>query len=142
MTLLFLQRTVCCIFLLVLLWFVPSFILLVFSLCLVAVFLFNLVRLGRNQLKLALLASLLTEWFCFLYVSAPHSGSSMMNMFWSFFVSSLTKEGIPEYVLRVYRSKFFQLPWQSFIPTLHNMQLMQEVCCFFSENLRLLPFKK
>ena len=54
----------------------------------------------------------------------------MMNMFWSFFVSSLTKEGIPEYVLRVYRSKFFQLPWQSFIPTLHNMQLMQEVCCF------------
>lgn len=63
MTLLFLQRTVCCIFLLVLLWFVPSFILLVFSLCLVAVFLFNLVRLGRNQLKLALLASFLTEWF-------------------------------------------------------------------------------
>ena len=65
----------------------------------------------------------------------------MMNMFWSFFVSSLTKEGIPEYVLRVYRSKFFQLPWQSFIPTLHNMQLMQEVCCFFSENLRFCPLK-
>ena len=90
----------------------------------------------------SLLASFLTEWFCFLHISAPHSGSSMMNMFWSFFVSSLTKEGIPEYVLRVYRSKFFQLPWQSFIPTLHNMQLMQEVCCFFSENLRFLPFKK
>ena len=110
--------------------------------CCFVVFLFNLVRLGRNQLKLALLASFLTEWSCFLYISAPHSGSSMMNMFWSFFVSSLTKEGIPEYVLRVYRSKFFQLPWQSFIPTLHNMQLMQEVCCFFSENLRFLPFKK
>ena len=43
-------------------------------------------------------------------------------------MSSLSKEGIPDYVLRVYRSKFFVLPWQSFLPTLHNMELMQEVC--------------
>ena len=64
----------------------------------------------------------------FLSVLAPYSSTSMMNMFWSFFVSSLSKQGIPDYVLRVYRSKFFLLPWQSFLPTLHNMQLMQEVC--------------
>lgn len=51
----------------------------------------------------------------------------MMNMFWSFFVTSLSKPGIPDYVLRVYNSKFFLLPWQSFLPTLHNLQLMQQV---------------
>nr|XP_058943375.1 ectopic P granules protein 5 homolog [Pocillopora verrucosa] len=72
------------------------------------------------------------------HLNAPHSGSSMMNMFWSFFVSSLTKEGIPEYVLRVYRSKFFQLPWQSFIPTLHNMQLMQELYGVCKNSFRFL----
>jgi len=61
------------------------------------------------------------------HLNAPYSSTSMMNMFWSFFVTSLAKPGIPDYVLRVYNSKFFLLPWQSFLPTLHNMQLMQEL---------------
>ena len=65
--------------------------------------------------------------FNFVFYLAPYSSTSMMNMFWSFFVTSLSKPGIPDYVLRVYNSKFFLLPWQSFLPTLHNLQLMQQV---------------
>ncbi|CAH3172967.1 unnamed protein product, partial [Porites evermanni] len=61
------------------------------------------------------------------HLNAPYSSTSMMNMFWSFFVTSLSKPGIPDYVLRVYNSKFFLLPWQSFLPTLHNLQLMQQL---------------
>ena len=57
----------------------------------------------------------------------PHSGNSLMNLFWRFFVTSLAKKGIPDYVLRVYHSKFFLLPWSSFYPTLPNMELMLEV---------------
>ena len=72
---------------------------------------------------------------------APYSSSSMMNMFWSFFVASLAKPGVPDYVLRVYSSKFFPLPWQSFLPTLHNMELMQEVCFIFIAFWRV-PTKK
>lgn len=52
----------------------------------------------------------------------------MMNMFWSFFVTSLAKPGVPEFVLRVYNAKFYSLPWQSFLPTLHNLELMVQVC--------------
>ena len=77
--------------------------------------------------------SLMTKqsgYLIFFIFAAPYSSTSMMNMFWSFFVTSLAKQGIPDYVLRVYNSKFFLLPWQSFLPTLHNMQLMQEVCQF------------
>ncbi|KAJ7394035.1 Ectopic P granules protein 5 [Desmophyllum pertusum] len=72
------------------------------------------------------------------HLNAPYSGTSMMNMFWSFFVSSLAKEGIPDYVLRVYRSKFFVLPWQSFLPTLHNMELMQELYGVCKNSFRFL----
>ena len=65
---------------------------------------------------------------CSFPFSAPYSSSSSMNMFWTFFATSLAKPGVPEFVLRVYNSKFFSLPWQSFYPTLHNMELMLEVC--------------
>ena len=61
----------------------------------------------------------------------PHSGSSLMNLFWRFFVTSLTQPGIPDYVLRVYHSKFFVLPWARFYPTLPNMELMLEVRLWF-----------
>lgn len=52
----------------------------------------------------------------------------MMNMFWSFFATSLAKPGVPDFVLRVYNAKFYPLPWQSFLPTLLNMELMVQVC--------------
>ena len=63
-----------------------------------------------------------------LFFPAPYSSTSTMNMFWSFFVTSLAKPGVPEFVLRVFNAKFYSLPWQSFLPTLHNLELMVQVC--------------
>lgn len=58
------------------------------------------------------------------HLNAPYSSTSTMNMFWSFFVTSLAKPGVPEFVLRVFNAKFYSLPWQNFLPTLHNLELM------------------
>ena len=74
-----------------------------------------------------------SHWSCFLIImffffSAPYSSTSTMNMFWSFFVTSLARPGVPEFVLRVFNAKFYSLPWQNFLPTLHNLELMVQVC--------------
>lgn len=72
------------------------------------------------------------------HLNAPYSSSSSMNMFWTFFATSLAKPGVPEFVLRVYNSKFFSLPWQSFYPTLHNMELMLESYTVCKNSFRFL----
>ena len=43
-------------------------------------------------------------------------------------MTSLAKPGVPEFVLRVFNAKFYSLPWQNFLPTLHNLELMVQVC--------------
>ena len=43
-------------------------------------------------------------------------------------MTSLAKPGVPEFVLRVFNAKFYSLPWQNFLPTLYNLELMVQVC--------------
>ncbi|XP_048581759.1 ectopic P granules protein 5 homolog isoform X2 [Nematostella vectensis] len=68
----------------------------------------------------------------------PQSQSSLMNLFWPFFVKSLVKPGIPDYVRRVFHSKFFSLPWDQFLPTLNNMQLMAKLHSFCETSFQFL----